>query len=236
MATITTPNSEGCRRRLPGWLAALISSAALCGNAVAQEGAGGPAEAAVKAAFVYKFVGYVEWPDSSVAGGPLTIGVAGAPEIEAELRRIAPGRTVARRSIDVRSVTNESDVRGVQVLLIGAEANARTDRLIAAARQSPILVITDTADGLERGAMINFVMVKRRVQFEIALEPAEKAGLALSSRLLSVALRVKKGDIPSDVLLAAIRIDGARRALSRSAMARVFFTIRAKERRFVSLA
>lgn len=240
MATIRTGNWEGRRRRLHGWLAALIATGLVFfGNAMAQESAG-PAEIEVKAAFVYKFAGYVEWPKSSLsADGPLTIGVAGAPEIESELHRIARGRTVGGRSIDIRSVSNENDVRGVQVLFIGGDATAATDRLIAAARQAPILLITDMVGGLDRGAMINFVMVQRRVQFEIAIEPAEKAGLGLSSRLLAVALRVKKGDIASDVLLADTQIGGERTLAFRSRPSptqRVFFTTADKETRFVSLA
>ena len=62
--------------------------------------------------------------------------------------------------------------------------------------------VTDTADGLDRGSIINFLVVKKRVQFEISVEAAEKTGLVLSSRLLAVALRVKKGNIEADPYLA----------------------------------
>lgn len=233
MATII--DNKRIRRALTalGWMSTLL----FAGNAIAQPSADlTPGEIEVKAAFVYKFTGYVEWPRSSL-GEPdnaITIGVAGAAEIADELRRIVAGRTVQGRGISIRPVNSENDVRGVHVLFIGADANARMGRLLETARQRPILVITDAPDGLERGAMINFVMVKRRVQFEIAVEPAEKAGLSLSSRLLSVAFRVKKGDLDLDVHLAGY--GAPLRPSYKTPTSVVFFTPTEKETAAVSFA
>jgi hypothetical protein len=233
MATII--DKKRIRRGLTAlaWMSVLL----FAGKAMAQPSADlTPGEIEIKAAFVYKFTGYVEWPRSSL-GEPdnaITIGVAGAAEIVDELRRIVAGRTVQGRGISIRPVSSENDVRGVHVLFIGADANARMGRLLETARQRPILVITDAPDGLERGAMINFVMVKRRVQFEIAVEPAEKAGLSLSSRLLSVAFRVKKGDLELDVYLAGC--GAPLRPSYKTPTSVVFFTPTEKETAVVSFA
>lgn len=184
------------------WTGGLVLSAC----AAAQADDLSSAEIQIKAAFLYKFTAYVEWPKSSFKDpeSPITIGVVGAEEVADELRRIVSGRSVQNRGLTVEVVNKESELTGVHVLFVGREAAARAARLIEGARQRPILIVTDAADGLDRGSIINFVMVKRRVQFEISVDAAEKAGLALSSRLLAVALRVKKGDIePALFYLAA---------------------------------
>lgn len=175
------------------WLCGVVFAA----HAAAQADEATAGEIQIKAAFLYKFTGYVEWPKSSFkdTDSPITIGVVGSDEIADELRRVVSGRSVQGRALTVTPVGKDSELTGVHVLFIGGEAVARLPRLIDAARARPILLVTDTADGLDRGGIINFVMVKRRVQFEISLDAAEKAGLTLSSRLLSVALRVKKGDV-----------------------------------------
>lgn len=196
------------------WMSGLFSSS----YAVAQNDDVSPGATQIKAAFLYKFTGYVEWPKSSFkdANSPITIGVVGADEIADELRHMVAGRTVQTRPLTVIEVTKESDLSGVHVLYIGHDAGARMARLLEAVRQRPILTVTDIPDGLERGAMINFVMAKRRVQFEIAVDAAEKAGLVLSSRLLSVALRVKKGNIEPDTYLVLLDEGaGSRHLLSR---------------------
>ena len=87
-----------------------------------------------------------------------------------------------------------SDMAGVHVLFIGARENARLPKVIGALGNMPVLVVTEAPDGLERGAMINFVTTDR-VQFEVAVSNAAKAGLHLNARLLSVAIRVRKGGI-----------------------------------------
>jgi hypothetical protein len=181
------------------WMSSLFAS----GYAGAQGDDVSPGEIQIKAAFLYKFTGYVEWPKSSFKDpdSPITIGVAGAEEIVDELRRIVAGRSVQSRRLTVTVVNRESDLSGVHVLYIGRDASARLGRLVEVARQRPILTVTDVPEGLG-GGMINFVMIKRRVQFEISVEAAEKAGLVLSSRLLAVAVRVKKGNIEADPYLA----------------------------------
>ncbi|MBI4205736.1 MAG: YfiR family protein [Betaproteobacteria bacterium] len=207
------PMRKGLRSALVWlWLAGLLwaSGFVFSTHAAAQAEDVSVGETQIKAAFLYKFTGYVEWPKSSFKDpdSPITIGILGADEIADELRRIVSGRSVQNRGLTVAAINKENDLTGVHVLFIGREATARLPRLIEAARQRPILIVTDAADGLERGSIINFVMVKRRVQFEIAVDAAEKAGLTLSSRLLSVALRVKKGDIEPALYLAHLSDPG----------------------------
>ncbi|MGH8179105.1 MAG: YfiR family protein [Steroidobacter sp.] len=144
----------------------------------------------VKAAFLYHFSGYVEWPQVS-AGGPVTIGVMGSETIVGELRQLLPGRSIDGRPVRVRALSPDGNLSGLHVLFIGEREHRRARQVIDALQGAPTLTVTDHPEGLERGAMINFVISDNRVRFEISQAQAERVGLRLSSRLLAVATRVR---------------------------------------------
>lgn len=152
-------------------------------------------EEEVKAAFLYNFARFVEWPKGREPERELVIGVLGSRGVEGELRRIAADRARDRR-MRVRAMDNGAALDGVHILYLGSGEQAGPG-LVAQARQRHILVVSDAPDGLARGAAINFVTTER-VRFEVSLRAAEEAGLRLSSRLLSVAMRIRKGEAPGD--------------------------------------
>lgn len=148
----------------------------------------------VKAAFLYKFAGYVEWPYSATSpDAPITIGVAGADPFAAELTEVTRGRTVAGRPINVRRVGADDSFDGLQVLFIGNQARAAERGLLASARNLPILTVTESAGAFAEGSIINFTQNNDRVRFEISLHAAEQSMLKLNSRLLAVADAVHRG-------------------------------------------
>jgi hypothetical protein len=149
-------------------------------------------ETRVKAAFLYKFAGYVEWPSKSFARPetPVTIGVIGAESLAAELTQAVTGRTVNDRAVAVKRLKAGESLAGVHVLFIGRSENARLDQLTQSAQPRSILTVSESDGALARGSVINFVLTEGRVRFEIALDSAEKSGLKLSSRLLAVAQQV----------------------------------------------
>jgi hypothetical protein len=152
------------------------------------------AASSVKAAFLYKFASYVEWPDSaSPAAEPITIGVAGADPFAAELAEITRGRTIAGRTINVRRVAPDDTFEGLQILFIANQARGGERGLLASARSRPILTVTESAGALAAGSIINFTQDKDRVRFEISLYAAEQSMLKLNSRLLAVADSVHRG-------------------------------------------
>lgn len=144
-------------------------------------------ETEVKAAYLFHFASYVEWP---APGDSVTFAILGDPAVAGALERFAAGRQIQHRPVQVRQIQRIDELDGAEVLFIGAASN-RTLRQLVAAVNSPTLIISDAQDGLRRGAMINFQLVDRRVRFEVALNRAQQAGLTLSSRLLSAALRVE---------------------------------------------
>ena len=149
-------------------------------------------EARVKAAFLYKFLAYVEWPSGAAptSDGPFVIGVTGADEIAAELEQLVPGRTVNGRPLFVRRLSEGDPVRGVSMLFVGRGASGRLPAVVRAAQPQGILIVSDTERGLEMGSVINLVVVEERVGFEVSLEAARRTGLTINSRMLPVARRV----------------------------------------------
>ena len=171
-------------------LALIATATAFGGRAFAQ--ALEVTESVVKAAFLYKFAGYIDWPDIALepASGAFVIGVMGNDEVYAELGRIQPGRSVAGRGLVVRRVRDLDSLAGVQMLFVGRPESARLPVLVRAAQRQGILVVSETERGLEAGSVINFVVLDNRVGFDVSLDSAERSGHRVSSRMLAVARRV----------------------------------------------
>jgi hypothetical protein len=146
----------------------------------------------VKAAFLYRFLEYVDWPIDAHRDGPLTIAVLADESLAAELQRTVRGRTAHGREIVARSVTSLSEGIDADVLFVSAQWKKKLSPLVDEHGHDPVLVVTEGEGALERGSVINFLVVEGNVRFEVSLSAAEQRGLKLSSRLLSVALRVEK--------------------------------------------
>jgi hypothetical protein len=155
----------------------------------------GTLEHRVKAAFLYQFAGYVEWPPATFAQAdtPVTIGVIGAEPLAAELSQLVIGRKIAGRTVTVKRIKAGEPLAGVHILFVGRAEGTRLVQLSQTAQPRSILTVTETDGALARGSVINFVIAERRVRFEVALDTAEKSGLKLSSRLLAVAQDVRGG-------------------------------------------
>ena len=158
-----------------------------CAAAAAQ-----PLEHEVKAAFVFKFLSFVDWPPQSFAAAdtPLAIGVLGADEVLAELNGIVRDRSAQNRPVSVRALREGERPAGLHLVFVGRAAAAQIPRLAAL---PGVLVVSESEGALGQGAMVNFVSVDGRVRFEVAPEQAERRGLRISSRMLAVAQHVKPG-------------------------------------------
>jgi len=152
-------------------------------------------EAQVKAAYLYKFAGHVEWPPAAYADAstPFTIGVVGAADIAEELARLKAGRSVNERPVEVRVLKAGESARGVQLVFVEGADSAQLRRLLEPFKAVPTLTVCDMPGAIEAGSVINFVLVDKRLRFEVSLANAERHGLKVSSRLLAVAQRVDSG-------------------------------------------
>jgi len=149
-------------------------------------------EEAVKAAYLYRFGTYVDWPKESASGDLFVIAVVGAPGVARELRHMLPGRLINNQPVQVREVTRAQEVAGAQMLYVGAN-NADFLRALSPAGNAATLIVTDEERGLDLGGALNFVTVDKRVRFEVSLTAAERARVKISADLLSVAIRVRGG-------------------------------------------
>jgi hypothetical protein len=177
-------------RRL--WLgAALVLGQLLAGLALAQDAAV-QRESAVKAAYLYRFAGFVEWPPAPQRrpDEPLVIGVLGDDVVAADLEQVVAGRTVEARPVVARRLREGEPVAGVHVLLLGVMREPRLREVITAV-PGPVLVVTQQEGGLRAGGVLNFSSEGGRVRFSASLASAVLRNLKLSARLLAVAQTVE---------------------------------------------
>ncbi len=148
-------------------------------------------EDAVKAAYLYRFAGYIDWPERRSLDTPFVIDVLGAPGIARELRRLLPGHPIRDRVAQVREITGSDDVGNARIVYVAAGHTALLRTLIPQASSASMLLVTDEENGLSAGSTLNFVTIDRNVRFEASLSAAARSGLKISSELLGVAIRVQ---------------------------------------------
>lgn len=155
----------------------------------------GPAQAQtsqeeVKATFVYRFVSFVSWPATAFddQATPVRLCVAGADPFARTLARVVADQRIGARDFEVRRIAGAADIGGCHAVYVVGD---RTDAVLRAARQRPILVITDSVSGGERG-IIHFALVEGRVRFYIDDANAAESGLGVDPRLLNLALAVRR--------------------------------------------
>lgn len=143
----------------------------------------------VKAVFIYKFTGYVTWPEDDA--NSFTIAVLGESSMLAPLRQIAAKRPVDSRPIVVKQCSRVDEIAGAHILLIADSMKDQLDAVIEKARTEKILTVGSTPGFAERGVAMNFVSKNGRVGFEMNLDALKKNGLCVSSQLVKLATLVE---------------------------------------------
>jgi hypothetical protein len=143
----------------------------------------------VKAAFLFNFAKFVEWPASSFsdASAPLRICVLGRDPFGEALLNITKDKTVNGRRLEVDQGMDLQAARTCHILFIASSERTRLKQIFEGLRGSDALTVGDTKGFVEQGGMINFVLEHDRVQFEVNRKAAEESGLKISSKLLIVA-------------------------------------------------
>jgi hypothetical protein len=111
----------------------------------------------------------------------------------AELEQIVATRQVQGRRVLVHRLAPGEPLGGLQVLFVGSADTGRLPGILSAAKDAPLLVVTEAQEALALGSTINFVAVGNRVRFDVDLAAAGRGRLRISSRLLAVARRVVQG-------------------------------------------
>jgi YfiR/HmsC-like len=150
----------------------------------------GPTEYQVKAAFVYNFAKFVEWPTDafSDSSAPLRFCVLGESLVSPDLSQITQGKLIGGHPIQV--LQNSRNLRDCHVLFISASHNVAVKDIQEGLRGVPVLTVGESRDFAAQGGMIGFVMENARVRFEVNLQAAKQMRLNISSKLLSLAKKV----------------------------------------------
>jgi hypothetical protein len=147
-----------------------------------------PLEFQVKAAFLYNFAKFVEWPDQAFANrdSAFTICLAGDP-FQGALEKTVQGEAWNGRPLSVRRIDSGAEVRSCQVVYVSGSSSQKSMEILMAAANAPVLTVGETDDFISAGGIIRFTESGRRVRFEINPEAAQRAALRVSSRLLRLA-------------------------------------------------
>ena len=157
-----------------------------CGPVLAQEAL---SEYQVKAAYLFNFLKFVEFPGESFADplAPFVIGVVGEDPFGNALPQVVIGKTVQGRDLVIRLYHAGEDLRGAHILFISASERKRLPMIFSGLRGSSVLTVGDTPGFLDAGGVIQFVNENDRIRFAINLDAAGRARLKMSSKLLSLA-------------------------------------------------
>ena len=148
----------------------------------------------VKAAFLYNFAKFVEWPPGTFASSnePIGICIVGQNPFGSTLENMVQGKKVGDRTFAVRHLADTQQAKGCQILFIGVGEWKRVRALLETLTKAPILTVGETDDFTSLGGVIAFQLEGPRVRIQIALESAERAKLRISSKLLSLAAIAKR--------------------------------------------
>lgn len=146
----------------------------------------------VKAAFLYNFTKFVEWPPRGGRGDePFRICVLADPVFARTVDRIIEGESIQGRRLVRTAPQTVDDARACNILYVGRSEAERGARMIAAVRQLPVLTVGDAPNFVDQGGAIGFVLENDRVRFDVSAPAVDRSGLKVSSKLLRVARTVK---------------------------------------------
>jgi hypothetical protein len=180
------------RARRRSWAAALVVAAAtvLVTPAMAQR----PGEYQVKAAYLYGFGRFVEWPPApATADGAFVLCVLGDDPFGRLLDQVTEGGALKNQPVTVRRIARPEEGTGCDTLFVSASEQPRLPRILSVLARKPVLTVGDSPEFAQRGGMIGFSMEGSRVRFTVNLVAAQEAGLMLQSELLRVAASVLRG-------------------------------------------
>ncbi len=151
-----------------------------------------PIEYQVKAAFIYKFINFIEWPDHvwNNSADTIIIGVFGENPILEALYSI-PRQKFKGRQIKIKKIKNLQDLKASHIAVIGEAGNLDLKNIFDHLKRAGVLTIGDTKEFARKGGMINFYLEKEKVRFEMNPEAAEEADLKISSKILRLAKIVR---------------------------------------------
>jgi hypothetical protein len=147
----------------------------------------------VKAALLLNFVRYTGWPATAFANtnSHYVVAITGRDPFGKDLEKAFDGKTVKGRTIVLKRVSNEQEMRACHLLFVSASERRRSRDLLRKIQGLPVLTVGESPDFLDESGVINLVLKDGSVRFHINLEPARIARLKLDANLLAAALSVR---------------------------------------------
>ncbi len=175
-----------------GCLALVVLGLATCPVAHAQQAP--PSEYQLKAAFLYNFAKFVEWPPEAFPdpATPFTIGIIGQDPFSGDLERTVKAKTARGHPFAIKQIKSLSELKTCQILFVCASERKRLPDILTALGDASVLTVSELERFMQSGGMINFLMEGHKVRFEINDAAARRVGLRISSKLLSLAGRTAK--------------------------------------------
>jgi hypothetical protein len=147
----------------------------------------------VKAAFLYNFTKFIEWPPSNPISGDFIIGIFGDDPFGRVIDDQTRGKTVNGHEIQIRRLKEPGDAKHCQIVFVTSTDKKKNQELLDATNSSPVLTVGETKDFLDQGGVIGFAMNDNHVGVIVNNTAAVAKGFKVSAKLLSLAKIYGKG-------------------------------------------
>ncbi len=147
----------------------------------------------VKAAYLFNFTRFVEWPTNSFAEAetPLIIGILGDDPFREALEKTVRGEKVKGHPLAVRSSRKIEDLKSCHVIFVDKTQKPQMQQILATLRDCPVLTVGEIDGFAQRGGIINMIKQEKRIGFEINNEAARRQGIKIGSQLTELGTCVK---------------------------------------------
>ena len=142
---------------------------------------------ALRAAFLYNFAKFTEWPGDLAPSSPLTLCVLDDSAVEGALSELVGASPINGRAVIISRGPSGARLRACHLLYVGDTNSTRTAAILDELQGAPVLTVSDGADFIHSGGIIGLIVEDGRMRFAINPEAAQRARLRLSSRLLQLA-------------------------------------------------
>jgi len=150
-----------------------------------------PTEYQIKAAFLFNFARFVEWPKSAFATptSPLVIGILGEDPFREDLTRTIGNKAVDSHPVVTKEFHSAAEATNCHVLFISTSEKKKLPEILQSLKGSSVLTVGEMDRFIETGGIINFFPEGTKIRFQINKDAAASAGLKVSSKLMSLSTR-----------------------------------------------
>jgi hypothetical protein len=191
--SLPTGRSDAARTGSNRWLGRLLTVALLL-MVVSPGSAADSKEYQLKAAFIYNFTKFVEWPAHRFpeTNSPIIIGILGKNPFNDELEKIIKDRNVNGHGIVVKNIISPAEATSVHLVFVSAGEEEKWEGVLKSFQKTAILTVGESEKFAASGGMINFTRQADKVRFEINQDSTDEAGLKVNAQLLKLATTVRR--------------------------------------------